>query len=90
MRLLFLARVSCFPQPRSSVAKRVPNPRSFDAEDVVDARARQRQIGIGLHRVFDPVTEEETPSLFLDLLNQADQRAAPPAAPNAVRAKRRS
>ena len=56
------------------MAKPISDQRSIDAGDVVDARARQRQIGIGLHRVFDPVAEEETPSLFLDLLAQADQR----------------
>jgi hypothetical protein len=56
------------------MAKPISDQRSIDADDVVDARARQRQIGIGLHRMFDPIVDEETPSLFLDLLAQADQR----------------
>lgn len=74
------------------MANRLPHLRAIDADDVVDARARQRQIGIGLHRVFDPVAEEDTPSLFLDLLNQADQRQQEtgPAAPSPPLLKRRS
>lgn len=54
--------------------KRPPPPDAYDRAVVLDARVRQRQIGLELRRLFGAVAEEPISSVFLDLLDQLDAR----------------
>ena len=49
----------------------------YEVADILDARYRQRRIGLELHHLFGAVTTEPVPSVFLDLLAQLDGK--PPA-----------
>ncbi|MDP3175374.1 NepR family anti-sigma factor [Phenylobacterium sp.] len=41
-----------------------------------EARLRQQAIGVRLRQMFDEVVNEQVPDEFLDILRQADKRAA--------------
>jgi hypothetical protein len=45
--------------------------------NVEEARLRQQAIGVKLRQMFDDVVNEPVPDDFLDILRQADNRAAP-------------
>ena len=46
--------------------------------NVEEARLRQQAIGVKLRQMFDDVVNEPIPDEFLDILRQADNRAASP------------
>ena len=43
-------------------------------QEIVELRARSRQIGKLLHIAFDGITREPVPSEFLDLLGELEKR----------------
>ena len=57
----------------------------YEVADFLDARYRQRRIGLELNRLFGAVATEPVPSVFLDLLAQLDRTPAASATKNGAR-----
>jgi hypothetical protein len=57
--------------PTSRKERRKPS-----ESNVEEARLRQQAIGVKLRQMFDDVVNEPVPDDFLDILRQADNRAA--------------
>ena len=66
-----VGRVTAMTEPKD----RKDRPRPSES-NVEEARLRQQAIGVKLRQMFDDVVNEPVPDDFLDILRQADSRAA--------------